>query len=199
MVILAGYSKRDLEYKRKVLCQIALDTDGKLMHRISDDPAVAAGCTWRWLRSTGSIREVFRATGSFGGEVGGTDVFRLMADYIVETGRAKQEMIDQDLIFDDGAPPFTQCIEHSHCGHGELLIRYIPNEANWAELMKFLDKANDIAINKRFGVPGHVFGDGQHDLYGPHVMNYHTWVRAIKKAFDPRGVSEGSHHITAKD
>ena len=199
MVILGGNSKRDLEYKHKVLRQIALDTDGKLFHRVSDDPAVAAGCTWRWLRSTGSIREVFRATGCFGGEVGGTDVFRLMANYIVETGKVKQEMIDQGLIFDDGVPPFTQCIEHGHCGHGELLIRYIPNEANWAGLMKFLDKANDIAVKEFFGVPGHVFADNQHDFYGPHVMNYHLWLRKIKKAFDPKGVSEGSHYITARE
>ena len=199
MVILGGYSKRDLEYKGKVLRQIALETDGKLFRRISDDPAVAAGCTWRWLRTTGSIREVFRATGCFGGEVGGTDTYRLMADYIVQTGKVKQEMIDQGLVLDDGAPPFTQSFEHAHYGHGELLIRYFPNEANWAALMKFLDKANNIAVTQRFGVPGHVFADMQHDFYGPHVMNYHLWLRKIKKAFDPEGVSEGSHYITVKD
>jgi hypothetical protein len=108
-------------------------------------------------------------------------------------------MIDQDLIFNDGAPPFTQSLEHGHCGHAELLIRYLPNEANWAALMKFLDTANSIAITRHFGVPAHVFADSQHDLYGPHVMNYHTWLRKIKKTFDPQGVSEGSHHITVKD
>jgi hypothetical protein len=122
-----------------------------------------------------------------------------MGDYIVETGKIKQEMIEKGLIFNDGAPPFTQCIEHGHCGHGELLIRYIPNEANWAGLMDFMGRANEIAITKHFGVPGHVFGDAQHDVYGPHVMNYHTWLRRIKKSFDPDGVSEGSHHITAKE
>ena len=199
MVIIGGYSKSDFEYKIKVLNQIAIETEGKSLDKISDDPETAAGCTWRWLRATGSIREVFRATGCFGGEVGGTDVFRLMADYIVETAKVKQEMIDKELIFNDGAPPFTQCIEHGHCGHGELLIRYIPNEANWAGMMDFMGKANDIAIKKHFGVPGHVFSDAQHDIYGPHVMNYHTWLRRIKKSFDPNGVSEGSHHITVKE
>ena len=199
MVIIGGYSKSDFAYKAKVLEQIARETEGTNLNKISDDPEVAAGCTWRWLRTTGSIREVFRATGCFGGEVGGTDVFRLMADYIVETGKAKQEMIDKKLIFNDGTPPFTQCIEHGHCGHGELLIRYIPNEGTWAGLMEFMGKANDIAIKEHFGVPGHVFGDVQHDIYGPHVMNYHLWLRKIKKAFDPQGVAEGSNHITSKE
>jgi glycolate oxidase len=199
MVIIGGYSPRDFEYKTKVLNQIAIDTQGVSLTKISDDPEAAAGCMWRWLRPTGSIREVFRATGCFAGEVGGTDVFRLMADYIVETAKVKQKMIEDKLIFNDGAPPFTQAIEHGHCGHGELLIRYIPNPANWAGMMDFMAKANGIAINKHFGVPGHVFSDMQHDVYGPHVMNYHKWLRKIKKAFDPNGASEGSHHITVKE
>jgi hypothetical protein len=199
MVIIGGYSKSDFEYKVKVLSQIAAETEGKSLDIVSDDSRLAAGCTWRWLRPTGSIREVFRATGCFAGEVGGTDVFRLMSDYIEETAKVKQEMINKGLIYNDGAPPFTQCIEHGHCGHGELLIRYIPNEANWAGMMDFMGKANDIAIKKHFGVPGHVFSDAQHDVYGPHVMNYHTWLRRIKKTFDPKGVSEASHHITVKE
>ena len=199
MVIIGGYSENDFQYKAKVLNSVAAETGGTALSYLSDNPEVAAGCTWRWLRSTGSIREVFRATGCFGGEVGGTDVFRLMADYIVETGKVKQKMIDKGLVFNDGAPPFTQCIEHGHCGHGELLIRYIPNPATWASLMDFMGKANDIAIKRHFGVPGHVFSDAQHDVYGPHVMNYHHWLRKIKKAFDPKGASESSYHITVKD
>jgi hypothetical protein len=130
-VITGGNSKNDFDYKVKVLNKITEETEGISLARLSDDPKVAAGCTWRWLRATGSIREVFRATGCFAGEVGGTDVFRLMADYIVGTGTFKQDMIDKKLVFNDGAPPFTQCIEHGHCGHGELLIRYIPNPQNW--------------------------------------------------------------------
>jgi hypothetical protein len=31
------------------------------------------------------------------------------------------------------------------------------------------------------------------------VMNYHVWLRKLKKAFDPNGASEGSNHITVKD
>lgn len=199
MVIIGGYSKNDFKYKINVLNKIAAETKGTALSLLSDNPEIAAGCTWRWLRATGSIREVFRATGCFGGEVGGTDVFRLMADYIVETGKVKQEMIDKELVFNDGAPPFTQCIEHGHFGHGELLIRYIPNPATWAGLMDFMGKANDIAIKQHFGVPGHVFSDAQHDVYGPHVMNYHHWLRKIKKAFDPKGASESSHNITVKE
>jgi hypothetical protein len=71
MIIIAGNFKNDLE-------------------KLVEDPKVAGGCLWRWLRSTGSIRETFRATGTFGGEAGGTDLFNLMAEYINITAQAKR-------------------------------------------------------------------------------------------------------------
>ena len=169
------------------------------MKFLDDNPDVQAGCLWRWTRPTSSIREVFRATGCFAGEVGGTDVARLMLNYIIETAKEKQVLIDKKLVFNDGTPPFFQAIEHGHTGHGELLIRYIPDNRNWPDIVDFGNKADKIAIEKHFGVPGHVFGDAEHDKYGPHVSNYHIWLRKIKKAFDPNGASEGSHHITVKE
>ncbi|OGO31163.1 MAG: hypothetical protein A2Z29_03270 [Chloroflexi bacterium RBG_16_56_11] len=199
MVIIVGDSPADFDYKTRVLAQIALETGGKSLDKITDDPKVAGGCLWRWLRSTASIREVFRATGCFGGEVGGTDTYRLMADYITETGKCKDDLIRRGLVYDDGSSPFTQSIEHGHTGHGELLIRYRPGAATWDGLMEFMGKANNIAINGHFGVPGHVFSDMQHDIYGPHVSSYHLWLRKIKKVFDPNNASEGSHYITVKE
>jgi glycolate oxidase len=157
---------------------------------------VAGGCMWRWLRSTGSIREVFRASGCFGGEVGGTDLFRLMANYIFETGKMKGDLIDRDLVYDDGVSPFTQSFEHGHFGHGELLIRYMPNPVTFKVLTsEFLVQANETAIRDHYGVPGHVFGDAAHDMYGPHCSNYHLWLRQIKRQFDSKGSSEGSYYI----
>lgn len=200
MVILGGASPADLEWKTKVLAQIAAENGGTSFTLLEKDPDVAAGYLWRWIRPTSSIREVFRATGCFAGEVGGTDVWRLMGDYIVETGKLKQDLIDRGLIVDDGHPPFTQMIEHGHTGHSELLIRYYPNERNWLPIAdEFMTGANSLAIDKHFGVPGHVFGDAQHDIYGPNVMNYHIWLRRMKAAFDPKGMSEATHHITVKD
>jgi hypothetical protein len=38
-----------------------------------------------------------------------------------------------------------------------------------------------------------------HDMFGPSASNYHLWLRKIKKAFDPNGVSESSGYITAKE
>jgi glycolate oxidase len=200
MISIAGNSDNDFDYKMKVLEQIIEKTGGQLIPHIIDDPKVASGCLWRYLRSTGSIREVFRVSGCFGGEVGQTDVFRLMADYISVSGKNKEALIKQGIVYDDGFSPFTQSFEHGHYGHGELLIRYMPNPTTFKILTReFGGQANEIAINNHYGVPGHVFGDALHDLYGPHVSNYHLWLRKLKKAFDPNGASEGSHYITDKE
>lgn len=200
MISIAGNSARDFDYKTKVLAQIIEKTGGKLIPHIIDDPKIASACLWRYIRITGSIREVFRVSGCFGGEVGQTDVFRLMANYISVSGKNKEELIKRGIIYDDGFSPFTQSFEHGHYGHGELLIRYMPTPATFKALTgEFLAQANEIAVRDHFGVPGHAFGDAAHDMYGPHCSNYHLWLRRIKKVFDPNGASEASHYITNKE
>jgi glycolate oxidase len=200
MIIIAGNSEKDFDYKTRVLEQIINETGGKAIPRLLDDPEVAGGCLWRWIRSTGSIREVFRASGCFGGEVGGTDVFRLMADYIYHTGQMKGSLIERGLVYNDGTSPFTQSFEHGHFGHGELLIRYIPNATTYRVLTtEFLPRANETAIRDHYGVPGHVFGNDAHNAYGPHCSNYHLWLRKIKKTMDPGEASEPSHYISGTD
>ncbi len=199
MISIAGNSERDFEYKMKVLEQIIEKTGGEPIPKILDDSKTAAGCLWRYIRSSGSIREVFRATGAFAGEVGQTDVFKLMAEYISVSGENKNELIKRGIVYDDGFSPFTQSFEHGHYGHGELLIRYMANPGTFKVLtQEFSKQANEIAIRDHYGVPGHVFGDASHDLYGPHVSNYHLWLRKLKGTFDPNGLSDSSHYISGK-
>jgi glycolate oxidase len=155
MTVIAGNSQRDYDYKTAVLQQVISETGGKPVTGVLDNPQRAAACLWRWIRSTGAIREVFRASGCFGGEVGGTDTFRLMADYIFKTGQMKGDLIKRGLIMDDGTSPFTQSFEHGHFGHGELLIRYRPNAETYQILtQKFLVEANKTALRDHYGVPG---------------------------------------------
>jgi glycolate oxidase len=199
MIIIAGNSENDFRYKEKVLQLIIKETEGKSLEKLVEDPRVAGGCIWRWIRSTASIRETFRASGTFGGEVGGTDLFNLMAEYINITAQAKGDLIKRGLVYNDDTSPFTQSFEHGHYGHGELLIRYRPNPATFKALTEeFMAQANKTAIEGHFGVPAHVFGDRFHNLYGPNATDYHLWLKEIKKTFDPNNLSEGSYYITDK-
>ena len=155
---------------------------------------------WRFIRVTSSIREVHRATSAFAGEVGGTDLFNLMRAYIARSSAIKQDYIDKGLLHADGTHPFVQSVEHGHQGHGELLIRYFPNNPESAKAsFELFMAANQIAVEGRFGVPAHVWSDAIHDMYGPYACNYTKWLRKIKKTFDPNTASEASNHITAKE
>jgi len=197
MIIIAGNSPNDFEYKTKVLEQIRVEFGGKALAD-AEDPRNAGGFIWRFTRVSGSIREVDRAYGVFAGEVGGTDVFPLMHQYIMESSHVKQNYINQGLFFDDGAGAFVQPIEHGHCGHGELLIRYNPNKMEAVEATgAVMGFANEKAIEGHFGVPGHVFGGPVHEQYGPSTSNYHVWLKKIKKTFDPNCASEPSTYVTA--
>jgi glycolate oxidase len=199
MLIMAGNSPRDFEYKKRVLQQIVDENSGESLEPV-ENPKNAGGFMWRWIRPTASIREVARATGIFGGQVGGTDVFPLMHQFIMESSPVKERHIKQGSLLADGTDPFVQLLENGHCGHGELLLRFNPNDPNGMKAQGEIGAfANKTAIEGHFGVPHHVWSDAVHDMYGPHTSNYHFWLRRIKKTFDPNAASEASNYITAKE
>jgi len=199
LLIMAGNSSNDFDYKKQTLEIIVKEFNGMYLEDV-EDPQNAGGFIWRFTRVTGSVRETCRAMGCFGGEVGGTDVFDLMRTFISRASRLKQSYIEKGLLHADGTDPFVQSIEHGHQGHGELLIRYDPNNPQSAlAAREIFDTANRTAVEGKFGVPHHVWSDAVHDIYGPHAANYTRWLRGIKKTFDPAGVSESSHYISAKD
>lgn len=199
MIIMAGNSLNDTEYKKKVLQQIMDEYNGESLKPV-EDPKNAGGFMWRFIRVTSSIRETSRAAGVFAGQVGGTDVFYLMHQYILRSSPVKQRLINEGRLLADGTDPFVQLVEHGHQGHAELLVRFNKKDPEAlkapAEIVAF---ANKTAIEGHYGVPGHVWGDAVHDQYGPHTSNYHLWLRKIKKTFDPNAASESTNYITAKD
>jgi glycolate oxidase len=199
LLIMMGNSADDFEYKRATLELIVKEFDGKSLKDV-EDPQNAGGFIWRFVRVTGSLRETCRATGCFGGEVGGTDVFDLMRTYIARASKLKQSYIDRGLLHSDGTDPFVQSIEHGHLGHGEMLIRYDPNNPESAAAAReIFMTANRTAVERKFGVPHHVWSDEVHDMYGPHASNYTKWMRKIKKTFDPNAASDSGHYISAKE
>jgi FAD/FMN-containing dehydrogenase len=62
----------------------------------------------------------------------------------------------------------------------------------------FNAEATKLAIDLHYGVTHMVAGDEAHDLFGPHASNYHVWMRKLKKALDPKGVSDSGQYISSK-
>jgi glycolate oxidase len=197
-LVIVGNSPTDFDYKKRVLQQIVDETKGRSLEAV-EDPKIEPGYLWRCIRITSSIRETCRATGVFGGEVFGTDAYSVQSNFIQHSVKDKSELIKQGLIYADSTIPFTTSIEHGQFGHSEVLIRYTPNPETSKALREYVGKANQVAVNGHFGLPHHVFGDAIHDFFGPHMSNYHLWLRKIKKTFDPNGASEPSSYISAKE
>ena len=55
MLIVAGNSPRDFDYKKRTLKQIIEETGGKSMEMV-EDPKNEGGFLWRFIRISGSIR-----------------------------------------------------------------------------------------------------------------------------------------------
>jgi glycolate oxidase len=192
---IAGNSSRDFEYKRQVLDLIIQQENGKCLEMV-EDPEVAPGFLWRCIRPTGSIRETMRATGAFGGEIFGTDSYNVQSNFIQHSIRDKTDMIERGLVLADSTIPFNTSLEHGHLGHSEVLLRYTPSPETAEGLMEYVGKANENALNGHYGLPHHVWGDPQHNLFGPRMWNYHVWMRRLLRTFDPQKVSETSNHIS---
>ena len=140
-----------------------------------------------------------RATGVFGGEVFGTDSYLVLRNAVQHSRADKKFLIDNGLVYPDNVDPFITSLEQGQLTHSEVLLRWTPAPDVADGAWKFVGKANQNTVDGHYGLPHHLFNDMQHDFFGPYTNNYTYWLRRIKKTFDPKGVSEASNHITAKD
>jgi glycolate oxidase len=192
----AGNSQRDFDYKKQVIDLVLKEAGGSSLKAI-EEPSVQYALLWRCVRVTASIRETMRATGAFAGEVFGTDSYQVQANFIQHSLRDKADLIGRGLVYADSNLPFLTSIEHGHFGHSEVLLRYTPGPEAPGALMGYVGKANEHAASGHYGMPHHVFGDGQHDFFGPRTSNYTYWLRKVKRSFDPNEASEASNYISA--
>ena len=198
VLAVAGNSKRDFDYKRQVLDLILEEAGGSSLKAV-EEPNIQFALLWRCVRVTSSIRETMRATGAFAGEVFGTDSYEVQANFIQHSLKDKADLIERGFVYADSVLPFLTSIEYGHFGHSEVLLRYTPGPGEPEALMGYVGKANEYAANGHYGMPHHVFGDGQHDFFGPRTSNYTHWLREVKHSFDPNEASEASTYITPND
>ena len=154
---------------------------------------------WRFIRVTASIRETMRATGVFGGEVFGTDSYLVLSQRRAAFAR-RQEVPHRQRAGLSGQRRPVHHLARAGATHPlGSAARWTPAPDVADGAWKYVGKANQNTVDGHYGLPHHLFNDMQHDFFGPYTNNYTYWLRRIKKTFDPKGVSEASNHITAKD
>ena len=89
--------------------------------------------------------------------------------------------------------------ESGHYFHMEAPTMFDQTEKSSVEGMaEYMEKSNELDLVKHLGAPFFVEGDQLHDLFGPHMSNYHIWLRKIKESFDPNNISDSGFYITSK-
>ena len=142
------------------------------------------------------------ASHSGGGVVSqSADSFPLMYKYMRELAPIKTELMSRGLVskYDSVDPFVLQLVEHGHGGHAEYVFVGEDKPEAAKAMENVMGQIYQMAINGCYGVPTSVWGDRMHDIFGPTASNYHMWLRKIKKAFDPNGVSEAGNYITAQE
>jgi glycolate oxidase len=185
LVIIAGNSQEDFEYKKRVLQQIISETDGKSLETV-EDPEIEGILLCQCTRISASIRETFRAGGTFSSIpiMGQRD---LTLRWSVGAGKAKEPLIKKGLIVDDGGAFFGWGVEQGHLGKTEIFCRYDPLNPEAKKAVEEWHKEQTMrAFNERYfaltmGRPA--------DEIGPALSNYHIWWKKFKEAIDPNGVS----------
>ncbi len=201
IVIISSSDDLEFNYKEKVLAQIMSETGGEFLGYF-EKGEIKREYFWTIIKVTAAVREVFRASGRFLGAIGDSaslpNSLRMMLDCV----EFKKEYQQKGVIRKDEGLEciFATAYEHGHTGHAEQQAQvHHTGEEGWRALMEFSDRCEDLAIEKHYTAPVTVFGDRGHDKWGPHLCNYHLWLRKLKGTFDPKGVSEPAMYISAKE
>jgi glycolate oxidase len=199
MVVVAGNSQREFEYKRRVLQKIIEETDGKSLEYL-EDPKIGGPLLWRTLRPTADARTICRATGYFAAIFPGHSQFLPITKHTQQVMNWKAEnLIPKGLVFDDGGCAFPWTEEHGWFAHAEAFFRFSGRPESIKAVQQTIAEAWKLHLQEPVGVPFDAVGDQLHDLMGPPASNYQLWLRKIKKAFDPNGASDSARYITAKE
>jgi glycolate oxidase len=200
VVIIASDSESELNYRRRALAQIMSETGGEFLSYLEKDE-VKREYLGSMLRVCVAIREVFRGAGRFAGYLSDSALLRPSVQAMLDTMELKKEYQQKGVIrADDGADcMWAVVMENGHQGHAEQLITIHPSAEAYREMAGFMERSHKHVLEKHYTPPVCIWGDEGHDWFGPHVSNYHLWLRKIKKTFDPQGTSVGACYITAKD
>lgn len=199
LVVVAGTSQREFEYKRQVLQKIVDENDGKSLEYL-EDPKIGGPLLWRTLRPSGDAKTICRATGYFGSIFPGHSQFLPITKHTQQVMDWKaQDLIPKGFVFDDDGCAFPWTEEHGWFAHAEAFIRFSGRAESIKAVQQTIAKAWKLNLQHPVGVPFDAVGDQLHDLMGPSASNYHLWLRKIKKAFDPNGTSDSARYITAKE
>ncbi len=196
VVLVAAHTEREFQFRTRLVRAI--------MERNGGEDLIEQGViTPRSMHYAESVRNMlgahaFRFSNCFQSTHGGMDTIALTVRIAQENRPIKEKYIQRRLIGDDrGEGLWTTAYEDGHMAHLETPTIYDPTSAeSCIGYSQYQSECNELDLKKALCIPFFIMGDRAHEYYSPRTMNYQRWLRAIKTAFDPNGVSDGSHYIS---
>ncbi|NHI93290.1 MAG: FAD-binding oxidoreductase [Candidatus Lokiarchaeota archaeon] len=198
ILLICAKTKREFEYKKKVLALLLEETKGKDF--TAKGKIVANSQTYVEALRCALGFHAFVVSGAFQSTFGGMDTITLGFQQVKANIPIKTKYIEKEVLPNDGAEgAWVQGYEHGHYAHMEAPTLYLPNEdISRKGMVEYCIEADAIALEKNLNVPFFVEGDEMHDLWGPHLCNHNTWLRKIKEAFDPNNAADSGFYISTK-
>jgi glycolate oxidase len=197
VIVIAARTKREFDYKEKVMEYLMKELD--LINIIGTKYKPESVFFAESLRANLGYHG-FIATGGFQSAKGQCDSAALCLRAEVKNIPLKKKYIEKGVIANDfGEGAWMTSYESGHYFHMEAPTFFDQtNEESVKGMGEYLEESNQMDLLKHLGVPFFIEGDALHDEWGPHLMNYHHWLRKIKKAFDPNEVSDSGFYISGK-
>jgi glycolate oxidase len=183
-VIIAGNSRGDFEYKKKVLKRIVKDHDGKSLKSL-EDPEIEGILLCQCTRISASIRETFRAGGAFKSIpiMGQRD---LTIKWAIGAGKAKMPLIKAGHIVDDGGAFFGWGVEQGHLGKTEIFCKFdSTNPEAKAAVFKWKDQETERAFRESYFASTL---EASQEVCNA-LCHYDDWWRKIVQSIDPNGAA----------
>ena len=200
-LILHASSPRELEFREKVFRKILEKTGGEIF----SEPPDQIGFRFAYsLIGIGAVRRAFGGTGTFSEGMVAKEALDMLRNVQVVSFELKDPVAKQGKLVDNGDVASIQPYEDGTIGgHLETPVEYDPNDGDAVKAaVEFSDRCAKEQVKSNFAIPlfeGCNYDEYLHNLAGPRCMNYHIWIRKIKKAFDPNLVSESSWYTTPKE
>ncbi len=198
VVLIAGRTKREFEYKQKVMEQILQEFKLKnIIGKIyTPKPIFYAEA----LRSNLGLHG-FIATGGFQSSKGGADTAAVCLRSTKMNIPLKKKYIKKGTLANDlGEGTWMTSYESGHYFHMESPTMFDQTDENSVKGMaEYMEESNQLDLLKHLGAPFFVEGTRMHELFGPHMSNYHIWLRKIKEVFDPNNIADSGFYISPRD
>lgn len=197
LIVIAARTQREFNYKQKVMDYLLeeLNLTNIIGTKYVPDPIFYAECLRANLGYHGFI-----ATGGFQSAKGQCDSAATCLRAEAFNIPLKQKYIEKGVIANDfGEGAWMTSYEGGHYFHMEAPTMFDQTEEKSVKGMaEYMEQSNEMDLLKKLGAPFFVEGDKLHDEWGPHMMNYHVWLRKIKESFDPNGISDPGFYISSR-